>query len=68
MVWNVLEGNKPMATLDTSARHAATPTEPLTKQVGEDEVGQIAIAFIVGSVAIATVLLATAVILYLKYC
>ncbi len=56
-----------MATLEKSIGRDTTPAEQLTKEAGETEVTRIAIAFIITSVAIATVLLATAVILYLKY-
>ena len=62
-----MEGNESMATLEKSIGRDTTPAEQLTKEAGETEVTRIAIAFIITSVAIATVLLATAVILYLKY-
>ena len=66
MLLEVLEENKAMPALGKPASHDTTPAEPLAKQDGEAEVSQIAIAFIVGSVAVATTLLTTAVFLYLK--
>ncbi|MSR43636.1 MAG: hypothetical protein EXS29_07800 [Pedosphaera sp.] len=66
MILEVLEENKAMPTLGRPTSHDTTPAEPLPQRDGEVEVSQIAIAFIIGSVAVATILLATAVFLYLR--
>lgn len=66
MLLEVLEENKAMPTLGKPTSRDTTPAEPLAKQDGEAEVSQIAIAFIIGSVVVATTLLTTAVFLYLK--
>ncbi len=56
-----------MPSLAKSTSHDTTPAAPLPKQVSEAEVSRIAIVFIIGSVTLATILLATAVVIYLKY-